>query len=317
LSVQLSYQALRRSTLILVEHAVTARPVADVDLWARAALDRLSRVAGVHRVGLALTEGGGRRLLFAASDRDNDPGLDWCHVDAYHDVPLNAVVRSGSAVTGSLDDLRHRYPEFVDRQSATATSAIAGIPIRAAGQVVGGFILFYGPAQSFDAAQCRELDELGASLGADLRRVQRSATRSTTSLVDEPVPRGASAATHVVVADPRAVAPARAFLRATLSDWAVDDDCVETAVLCLSELITNAIIHTSGGCEVRVVLDHGVLTTTVRDSGPTLLPSASVADPLAVHGRGLELVDMLAARWASDLDAVGTTVWFVLEPAAG
>jgi len=38
-------------------------------------------------------------------------------------------------------------------------------------------------------------------------------------------------------------------------------------------------------------------------------------DPLAVHGRGLQLVDAFSTRWGSELDAVGMTVWFVLEPA--
>jgi hypothetical protein len=32
-----------------------------------------------------------------------------------------------------------------------------------------------------------------------------------------------------------------------------------------------------------------------------------------VHGRGLELVAALAARWGYELDADGTTVWFALE----
>jgi hypothetical protein len=36
---------------------------------------------------------------------------------------------------------------------------------------------------------------------------------------------------------------------------------------------------------------------------------------LAVHGRGLQLVDAFSTRWGSELDAVGMTVWFVLEPA--
>ena len=88
-------------------------------------------------------------------------------------------------------------------------------------------------------------------------------------------------------------------------------------ILCLSELVTNAMIHTGAGCELRVVLDRGVLTTTVRDGGPSVVVdlSSATVDPLAVHGRGLELVDSLSTRWGSDLDAIGMSVWFVLEPA--
>ena len=32
-------------------------------------------------------------------------------------------------------------------------------------------------------------------------------------------------------------------MRATLREWAVDDDTVDTAELCVSELVTNAVIH--------------------------------------------------------------------------
>jgi anti-sigma regulatory factor (Ser/Thr protein kinase) len=300
-----------------VGDAVESGPARDVDTWARDALDRLSGLPAVGRVGLALTEGGGRQLLFAASDRGDAHRVDWCHVDAYQDVPLNAVVRSGETVAGSLAELADRYPDFVGRQDPAITRAIAGVPVRAAGQILGGFVLFYAVDQRFDDGQRARLERLGASLGADLRRVQRAHDRSLTSLSDEPVPQGASVATHAVVGRPGEVATARGFLQATLTTWALDEDCVTTAVLCLSELVTNAIIHTDGGCEVRVVLDEGVLTTTVRDTGTLLLPRVPAADPLAVHGRGLQLVDMLAARWGSDLDAVGTTVWFVLEPAPG
>lgn len=130
------------------------------------------------------------------------------------------------------------------------------------------------------------------------------------------MPHGAHAATYSVAADLRAVAPARPFVLRTLAAWGVEEDTVDNAILCLSELVTNAITHTDAGCELRVVLDRGVLTTTVRDGGSTVVvdPRNVTVDPLAVHGRGLQLVDALSTRWGSELDAVGMTVWFVLEP---
>ena len=75
-------------------------------------------------------------------------------------------------------------------------------------------------------------------------------------------------------------------------------------------------IHTDAGCELRLVLDEGVLTTTVRDGGSNVVvdPSHVSQDPLAVHGRGLQLVDAFSSRWGSLLDAGGMAVWFVLEP---
>jgi anti-sigma regulatory factor (Ser/Thr protein kinase) len=273
-------------------------------------------VRGVHRAGLALAEGGGRRLLFSASDRDNDSSVAWCEVDAYEDVPLNHCVRTGEAVVGSMDDLASRYPAFTDRQTSR-TRALASLPILVAGHVQGGYALFYETRQRFDHSQLTELEDLAQRLGADLRRAQRATTHASRSLKHEPVPLGAHVATYAVAADPRAVSPARHFLMNTLAAWGVDEGTVDNAVLCLSELVTNAIIHTDAGCELRVVLDRGVLTTTVRDGGSSVVVDLSgvTVDPLAVHGRGLQLVDALSTRWGSELDAVGMTVWFVLEPA--
>ena len=293
-----------------------SRPVRDGDTWVRSALAQLSQVPGVQRVGLALAEGGGRRLLFCASDRDNTRRVDWCEIDAYDHVPLNHSVRTGEPVVGSLDDLAGRYPTFTDRQSSTI-EAVASLPIVAAGHIQGGYVLFYDTPQRFDRPQLTALADLGASLGADLRRVQRTTTHVSRSLEDEPVRHGALAATYSVAADPRAVAAARHFVLGTLTAWGVDGDTMDKAILCLSELVTNAMIHTDAGCELRVVLDRGVLTTTVRDGGSSVVVDLSsvTVDPLAVHGRGLQLVDAFSTRWGSELDAVGMTVWFVLEPA--
>jgi anti-sigma regulatory factor (Ser/Thr protein kinase) len=134
-------------------------------------------------------------------------------------------------------------------------------------------------------------------------------------LTDEPVPPGALVAFHDVPSDPAAVAQARRFLRNTVHGWDIDEETTDAAELCLSELVTNAVIHEHSGCSVRVLLEQGILTTTVRDNGTPQAGAVEHADdPLRVHGRGLELVDVLATRWGSELDTVGTTVWFVLEP---
>lgn len=289
--------------------------MSDGDTWVRDALAQLSQVPGVRRAGLALAEGGGRRLLFCASDRDNRRSVDWCEIDAYEHVPLHHSVRTGEPVAGSLDDLAVSYPAFTHRQTAQVR-AVAAIPVVAAGHIQGGYVLFFDTAQCFDRTQLSELENLGNRLGAGLRRAQRSMAHASRSLDDEPVPVDALAATYSVDGDPRAVGPARRFLGGTLAAWGVDGDTVDTAILCLSELVTNALIHTDAGCDLRVVLDRGVLTTTVRDGGSSVVVDLSgvAVDPLAVHGRGLQLVDALSTRWGSELDAGGMTVWFVLEP---
>ena len=114
-----------------------------------------------------------------------------------------------------------------------------------------------------------------------------------------------------------AVAPgkARAFLRETLRRWDVEDDTVDAAELCVSELVTNAVIHTGTTAELTAQLDAEFLTVLVRDGGTTgavQLPEAD-ADPLMISGRGLGLVDAVATAWAAEASADGTTVWFEIE----
>lgn len=290
----------------------------DVAEWARESLALMTALPGVRRAGLALTEGGGRRLRFTASDRTDrtdGTGVEWCHVDAYDEVPLNTAVRTGDPVFGRLDDLDPRYAAFVERQRGTSTTVLAAVPVVAAGQVLGGFVLFYDRLQGLDPGRQSRLVALGVELGAGLREAQRREGRPTVTLADEPLPAGAAAAFHEVPPELGAVAAARRFLRQTLESWTVEGDTTDAAVLCLSEVVTNALIHTHTGCAVRVLLDRGVLTTTVRDGGTSYARSVQpIEDPLRVHGRGLELVGAVATRWGSELDSVGTTVWFVLEP---
>ena len=123
-------------------------------------------------------------------------------------------------------------------------------------------------------------------------------------------------ASTVVEGDPRAARAARQFLRRELAAWQVDDQLADVAVLCLSELVTNAVMHAGTSSELRVSLDEATLTLVVRDQGGpgSVAPTADEGrDPLRVHGRGLQLVDALAHRWGAERDEVGTTVWVELD----
>ncbi|MGO4341746.1 GAF domain-containing protein [Pedococcus sp. 2YAF34] len=296
-------------------YTVASRPVPEGETWTQAALTELADVPAVHRAGLALAEGGGRRLLFTASDRDLERDAQWCEIDANEDVPLVHAVRTGEAVLGSLENLAARYEAFINRQ-LPRTKALAFVPVVAAGHVLGAYVLFFETPQRFDQPQVTELAALGARLGLQLRHIQRATMHVSRSLAAEPVPPGAKAADLAVAADLREVGIARHFALITLAAWGVDDVMAGDAILCLSELVTNALLHTEAGCDLRLVLDQGVLTTSVRDGGSTVVvdPGSVAGDPLAVHGRGLQVVDASSTRWGSELDAGGMTVWFVLEP---
>ncbi len=287
---------------------------ADVDRLAEAALEDALSLPDVVRAGLAISEGGGRRLRFTARAASGQ-STDWCHIDAYDDVPLTEVVRTGSSVAGSLDELQDRFPGVVARQRAESVAALVAIPLPGSGSPVGGIILFYDQPQVFDAAHHRSLHARAAALADAWREARTHAPRRGERLDDDAAPDALVARTDVD-ADPRAVGEARRFLRRTLADWGVDDDTADSAILCLSEVVTNAVVHTGQPSEVRVLLEGGVLTVSVRDQGIGYSSRLSDTDPLRVHGRGLELVDALAARWGSEVDNVGMTVWFVFAPSA-
>jgi anti-sigma regulatory factor (Ser/Thr protein kinase) len=87
----------------------------------------------------------------------------------------------------------------------------------------------------------------------------------------------------------------------------------DDALLVLSELVTNAVLHSGCGPEenigVQVSTDGERVWISVRDpglSGGEARPHAR--DPRRVGGLGLVVVDTLATRWGSDrLD--GYHVW--------
>ncbi|MEW1721620.1 ATP-binding protein [Streptomyces sp. NPDC093109] len=95
-------------------------------------------------------------------------------------------------------------------------------------------------------------------------------------------------------------------------------DCVaDDATLVVSELITNAILH-SGGWEIRLtvdLLDGGILRIRVDDGvpGSSRLAVRSPGDD-DEHGRGLALVQAIAdsrdGSWGTSAD--GATTWCTL-----
>ncbi len=283
-----------------------------IDDIARSLLTDLVALPGVGRVGFALTEGGGRRLRFTASDRSDEDRVDWCHIDAYDDVPLTSVVRTGEPVLGDRGSLDPRFDEFVAGQPAEV-QGLAAVPLPGIGSPIGGLIVFLEEDWAYDDAQ-RGLLEATARRAADA--VRRIRVGSHDLHEDDPDPTDADTWTARIVLedDPRAPATARRFLREFLQRAEVSGDVADTAELCLSELVTNAIVHAGGRSELRVTLDTA-LTVSVRDHGgqaPDAAPDDD-PDPLRVHGRGLQLVEALADRWGSERDALGTSVWFALE----
>lgn len=117
-----------------------------------------------------------------------------------------------------------------------------------------------------------------------------------------------------------AVADARRRVRRQLRRWAFPADFCDTAQLLVSELFTNAVLHTNSS-RVGCVLHAGGsrLRVEVRDDGSgTDMPLPCWATPEDEHGRGLLLVDTFAEEWGVDRagPGAGCVVWFELGPIA-
>lgn len=113
-------------------------------------------------------------------------------------------------------------------------------------------------------------------------------------------------------AHPESVAGARRLTRSRLAEWRLSGDAHDAAILIVSELVTNAVVHTMSTrvvCELRC--DEDRLRISVQDQGrqpggPRLSLTAD-----GEHGRGLLLVDSMSTAWGS-VDAgnsSGRIVW--------
>jgi anti-sigma regulatory factor (Ser/Thr protein kinase) len=96
--------------------------------------------------------------------------------------------------------------------------------------------------------------------------------------------------------------------------WLLDREMTETALLLVSELATNAIRHGAPPVRLSLRLDKDRLRVEVTDSSPAL-PELSHPNPDQIGGRGLQIVQQLAAKWGASASPrrLGKTVWFELS----
>ncbi|GAA4011955.1 ATP-binding protein [Streptomyces plumbiresistens] len=114
-----------------------------------------------------------------------------------------------------------------------------------------------------------------------------------------------------LAAHPASPAQARRLARARLTHWAVGEDTCDSAALVVSELVTNAIMHTASRrvvCELHEGDD--LVRIAVRDEGCAPgEPHPSPQRPEEEHGRGLLLVDALCHSWGAHEHGPGLLVW--------
>lgn len=135
--------------------------------------------------------------------------------------------------------------------------------------------------------------------------------------------------------DPAEVSRARRWARSRLAGSGIgaDEPLAETLILLISELVTNAVVHT--GCPAVLRMRFPAQTGAVggdgaadpsADKGPELgtvrvevadasarAPRQRRADEEATNGRGLELVDGLADRWGWQPEGAGKRIWCEID----
>lgn len=114
---------------------------------------------------------------------------------------------------------------------------------------------------------------------------------------------------------PEAVSVVRRRARSVLAEWKLSACVVDDALLVISELLTNAIVHALPPAALRLSWTKadraGALRIEVTDAGPATAAGpgpATAADP-DEHGRGIGIVNALSARRGVRVHPGGVTRW--------
>ncbi|WLW55377.1 ATP-binding protein [Streptomyces sp. YU58] len=259
------------------------------------------------------------RPMEVAAPSDRTPAADRAAAHARVREVADLAERSPVAVLAKTLDGRITY------WNAAAQRLYGYLPKEA----IGAHVSMLAPPERRD-----EIDDLLARLGRG-ERIEHFATRCSTSAgraihVDLTLwplraavdgrPVGAcvvvrqSPAPAVTERDLAAVPESVAEGRAVLGEFLAErdrDGVADEARLLASEVLTNAVQHGEGPIRLRLSLTEGELTVEVTDRGPGR-PRRRHAGSADESGRGLELLDTLAASWGTRPAEDGKTVWFTL-----
>jgi anti-sigma regulatory factor (Ser/Thr protein kinase) len=238
------------------------------------------------------------------------------------------------ANAGHLPPLLRVPGEMTRALSAAAEPPLGtGQPVARGGAVYlppGSVLTLY--TDGLVESRTRDIDLGIAELARALDRVSVIDDDLPSALVRELLPNGPDddvaillaqvAAPHqartVVLSVPdedRAVQRVREQVGATLAEWRVPKAVLDDAVLLVSELTTNAIVYGAAPIEVRLRRTVRHLVVEVYDAA-TYLPRRMRPTPDDEHGRGLQLVALLADRWGTRPTEHGKAVWCLISMAA-
>lgn len=119
--------------------------------------------------------------------------------------------------------------------------------------------------------------------------------------------------------DPAEVGRARRWARSRLVGSGIEHDepLADTLILLISELVTNAVVHTGCPAVLRMLFgfgkeEAGTVRVEVADRCARP-PRRRTAEDDETNGRGLELVDGLADRWGWSQEGNGKAIWCEID----
>lgn len=111
--------------------------------------------------------------------------------------------------------------------------------------------------------------------------------------------------------DRKSAGEARRFVEECLAEWGATE-CTDAALLLVSEVVTNAVVHANSEADLRVCHVGSRVRIEVVDSS-SAAPQVKEAEEEATGGRGMALVEVLSLDWGIDQVHGGKRVWFELE----
>lgn len=105
----------------------------------------------------------------------------------------------------------------------------------------------------------------------------------------------------------------RGVLGRLVSSWRLQDRVDdETLTLLTTELATNSLVHTETPATATITYAGPVVRVEVHD-GSVQLPERRQAGEFDIGGRGIALIEELAADWGSTVTPTGKRTWFDLR----
>jgi anti-sigma regulatory factor (Ser/Thr protein kinase) len=120
-----------------------------------------------------------------------------------------------------------------------------------------------------------------------------------------------------LLADAGSARQARAFVQRTLAGWNLEA-LIEDACLCVSELVTNAVLHAGTEHSLVLHIEPDGLYIEVRDRRPVdpnelrravEHPGFDSEEAMRTTGRGLLITAAVSDDWGIDSDRAGKTLW--------